>query len=93
MNIRTFRCADCGFCQSALVPDYTKGHVPGVGRPRIRGLVCGIRPPVAGAGAARPITYLHQLCALWTSVDGDQPLRHLLDHGESKPAKDDGGEA
>ena len=91
MNIKTFCCADCAFYQSAIIPDYTKDHVPGAGRPRIRGFVCGIRPPVAAA--ARPITSENQLCALWTSATGEQPLRHLLDYGDSKPLNGEGGEA
>jgi len=91
MNIKTFCCADCAFYQSAIIPDYTKDHVPGAGRPRIRGFVCGIRPPVAAA--ARPIvTGESQLCALWTSATGEQPLRHLLDFGKSYNEHEEGAD-
>ena len=81
MNIKDYYCADCAFCQSDLIPDFSKKVKAGMRRERIRGAVCGIRPPVAAA--ARPIVSENHFCALWTSATGEQPLRHLLDFGKS----------
>lgn len=79
MNAKYFRCADCVFCQSASVPDFSRTIHAGERRPRKSGLICCVRPPVAAA--QRPVTEANLVCALWTAMDGSQPLRNLLATG------------
>ena len=79
MNAKDFRCADCVFCQSAFVPDFSRTIRAGERRPRKSGYICCIRPPIAAA--QRPVTEANLVCALWTDKDGEQPLRHILATG------------
>lgn len=80
MNAQYFRCADCVFCQSAFVPDFSRTIHAGERRPRKSGFICCVRPPIAAA-QQRPVTEANYFCALWTAKNGAQPLRHLLATG------------